>query len=88
MPTGKKLQSWRKLMPSHSPRFPPITEIIVHTERPVFTVLETSTLQSGVTMYRLECICNLYLFIKLTIRYGVSSEVGTLYLSLFDGSNL
>ena len=47
--TGKKLQSCRKLMPSHSPRFPPITEIIAHMERPVDTVVETKILGTGVS---------------------------------------
>ena len=54
MPTGKKLQSWRKLMPSQSPRFPPITEIIVHTERPVSTVSEISSLHIGTTISRID----------------------------------
>ena len=49
--TGKKLQSCRKLMPSHSPKFPPITEIIAHMERPVDTVVETRILGTGVSTY-------------------------------------
>ena len=37
-------------MPSHSPKFPPITEIIAHMERPVDTVVETSSLGKEVSI--------------------------------------
>ena len=33
-------------MPSHSPRLPPMTEIIVHMLMPVDTVVETSSLHT------------------------------------------
>ena len=68
-------------MPSHSPRLPPITEIMVHMEMPVDTVVETSSLNTRVTIYRLLLVRS-YLFMKLSTRYEVSSAFGTLYFSL------
>ena len=60
-------------MPSHSPRFPPITEIIVHTERPVRTVLETIILNKGVTISRLESAA------KIILIHEAQNEIGRIF---------